>query len=140
MNKHLAGLDHLRALAVILVVLYHYSLFGHPAYLHETIGNFGWTGVDLFFVLSGYLIGGQLLSRVARNQPVDYGTFYLKRFLRIIPAYLAVLILYFTIPAFTERSTLPPYYYSASCSLASHGGSCSKIGNTASSVPSPAIR
>ena len=36
MNKHLAGLDHLRALAVILVVLYHYSLFGHPAYLYET--------------------------------------------------------------------------------------------------------
>jgi peptidoglycan/LPS O-acetylase OafA/YrhL len=85
-------------------------MFGHPAYLHETIGNFGWTGVDLFFVLSGYLIGGQLLSKVARNQPVEYGTFYFKRFLRIIPAYLAVLILYFTIPAFTERSTLPPLW------------------------------
>jgi peptidoglycan/LPS O-acetylase OafA/YrhL len=92
------------------VVLYHYSLFGHPAYLYETIGNFGWTGVDLFFVLSGYLIGGQLLSKVARNQPVEYGTFYFKRFLRIIPAYLAVLTLYFTIPAFKERSELPPLW------------------------------
>lgn len=109
-SKHLAGLDHLRALAVIIVVLYHYSLFGHPTCLYETIGNFGWTGVDLFFVLSGYLIGGQLLGKVARNQPVEYGTFYFKRFLRIIPAYLAVLILYFTIPSFTERSTLPPLW------------------------------
>lgn len=76
----------------------------------DAIGSFGWTGVDLFFVLSGYLIGGQLLSRVAKGRPISYGEFYFKRFLRIIPAYLAVLILYFTIPAFTERSTLPPLW------------------------------
>src|ERR1700761_5545897 len=108
--KHLAGLDHLRALAIVLVVIYHYNMFGHPAGLYEHIGNVGWTGVDLFFVLSGYLIGGQLLGRVARHQPVNYGEFYFKRLLRIIPAYLVVVLLYLTIPAFTERSTLPPLW------------------------------
>lgn len=74
------------------------------------IGSFGWTGVDLFFVLSGYLIGGQLFSRMARNTPLSYTEFYFKRFFRIIPAYLAIVILYFTIPGFKERSELPPLW------------------------------
>jgi peptidoglycan/LPS O-acetylase OafA/YrhL len=108
-GKRLAGLDHLRALAIILVFLYHYRIFG-DAPLVTTLGSFGWTGVDLFFVLSGYLIGGQLLGRLAAGKPISYGEFYFKRFLRIIPAYLVVLILYFTIPAFTERSQLPPLW------------------------------
>jgi len=76
----------------------------------DDIGHFGWTGVDLFFVLSGYLIGGQLFSRMARKKPLSYSEFYLKRFFRIIPAYIAVLILYFTIPGFKERSELPPLW------------------------------
>lgn len=105
----LAGLDHLRALAIILVFVYHYRIFGHPANLDE-IGSFGWTGVDLFFVLSGYLIGGQLFRRMARHQPISYVEFYYKRFFRIVPAYLVVLALYFTIPAFRERSELPPLW------------------------------
>jgi len=108
-GKRLAGLDHLRALAIILVFLYHYRIFG-DAPLITTLGSFGWTGVDLFFVLSGYLIGGQLLGRLAAGLPISYTEFYFKRFLRIIPAYAAVLILYFTIPAFTERSQLPPLW------------------------------
>ncbi len=110
-SKHLAGLDHLRALAIIIVFVYHYTaMFGHPPGLHEWLGNWGWTGVDLFFVLSGYLIGGQLFAKLSRNQPISYGEFYLKRSLRILPAYFAVLLLYLTIPAFTERSHLPPLW------------------------------
>lgn len=108
-TKRSAGLDHLRALAIILVFLYHYRLFGNPPAI-DALGSFGWTGVDLFFVLSGYLIGGQLLGGIARGNPVSYSEFYFKRFLRIIPAYLAVLVLYFTIPAFSERSHLPPLW------------------------------
>jgi peptidoglycan/LPS O-acetylase OafA/YrhL len=108
-TKRSAGLDHLRALAIILVFLYHYRLFGNPPAL-DALGSFGWTGVDLFFVLSGYLIGGQLLGTIARGKPISYSEFYFKRFLRIIPAYLAVLVLYFTIPAFKERSQLPPLW------------------------------
>jgi peptidoglycan/LPS O-acetylase OafA/YrhL len=105
----LSGLDHLRALAIILVFVYHYRIFGHPPNLDE-IGSFGWTGVDLFFILSGYLIGGQLFRRIAHHQPLSYGEFYFKRFFRIIPAYLAVVALYFTIPGFSERSELPPLW------------------------------
>jgi len=105
-----AGLDHLRALAIILVFIYHSGFIGgHPASL-DGIGAFGWTGVDLFFVLSGYLIGGQLLARIARHQSIAYGEFYIKRSMRILPAYLVVLTLYFLIPAFRERSELPPLW------------------------------
>ena len=105
-----AGLDHLRALAIIIVFVYHYNMFGHPAGLYEYLGNWGWTGVDLFFVLSGYLIGGQLFAKIARDQKVSYGEFYFKRSMRILPAYFAVLALYIAIPAFKERSQLPPLW------------------------------
>ena len=109
-STRFAGLDHLRALAIIIVFVYHYSLFGHPAGLYTWLGSWGWTGVDLFFVLSGYLIGGQLFAKIARDQPVSYGEFYFKRSLRILPAYFVVLVLYLTIPGFTERSHLPPLW------------------------------
>ena len=59
------GLDLLRALAIIVVVIYHAALFGFK--LPSRIDRFGWIGVDLFFVLSGYLIGGQLLAPLARG-------------------------------------------------------------------------
>jgi len=106
-----AGLDHLRALAIIIVFAYHYSVMsGFPPHLYEYGGSFGWTGVDLFFVLSGFLIGGQLFSRIARQLPISYGEFYFKRFLRIVPAYLFVLALYYAIPGFKERGELPPLW------------------------------
>jgi peptidoglycan/LPS O-acetylase OafA/YrhL len=109
-TNRFAGLDHLRALAIILVFIYHSGFIGgHPDSL-DGIGAFGWTGVDLFFVLSGYLIGGQLLARIARHQSISYGEFYIKRSMRILPAYLVVLTLYFLIPAFRERSELPPLW------------------------------
>ena len=108
--NRLAGLDHLRALAIIIVFVYHYNMFGHPAGLHEYFGSWGWTGVDLFFVLSGYLIGGQLFAKISRDQPISYSEFYVKRSLRILPAYFFVLALYIAIPAFKERSQLPPLW------------------------------
>jgi peptidoglycan/LPS O-acetylase OafA/YrhL len=108
--NRLAGLDHLRALAIILVFIYHSGFIGGRPDSLDGIGAFGWNGVDLFFVLSGYLIGGQLLARIARHQSISYGEFYLKRSMRILPAYLVVLTLYFLIPAFRERSELPPLW------------------------------
>jgi peptidoglycan/LPS O-acetylase OafA/YrhL len=109
-GNRFAGLDHLRALAIIIVFVFHYNMFGHPPGLYKHLGSWGWTGVDLFFVLSGYLIGGQLFAKLSRDQPIHYGEFYFKRTLRILPAYFAVLILYLAIPAFAERSTLPPLW------------------------------
>jgi peptidoglycan/LPS O-acetylase OafA/YrhL len=108
-NKKLSGLDHLRALAITLVFLYHYQLFEHPAWISQA-GSFGWTGVDLFFVLSGYLIAGQLFSRIAQNKSLAIGEFYFKRVFRIIPAYLVVVTLYFCFPAFREREALSPLW------------------------------
>src|SRR2546426_71673 len=80
-------LDGVRGLAIALVVLCHYGAHGMrstprtPAnWLHNLL-TFGWTGVDLFFVLSGFLIGGILLEN--RTSPDFFKTFYARRVCRI---------------------------------------------------------
>lgn len=108
-SERLYGLDHLRALAIILVLLFHYRAFKHPEWI-ETVGKFGWTGVDLFFVLSGFLISGQLFKEMKNNGTISLKAFYIKRFFRIIPTYFFTLFLYFTIPFFREREALPPLW------------------------------
>ena len=108
-NKKIFGLDFLRAIAVILVFFWHFRRYGIPDWLNG-ISKFGWTGVDLFFVLSGYLIGAQLFSKISKAKPISAYRFYFKRFFRIIPAYLVVLILYFTVPLFNERDDISPLW------------------------------
>jgi peptidoglycan/LPS O-acetylase OafA/YrhL len=105
----LAGLTHLRALAIILVFLFHYRLFSHPAWT-DSVGSFGWTGVDLFFVLSGFLISRQLFRSIAQTGGFSIGEFYFKRVMRILPAYFVVLALYFCFPWFREKESLPPLW------------------------------
>ena len=106
----LYGLDHLRTLAITLVLVYHYGrIFPHPEWTN-TYSKFGWTGVDLFFVLSGYLIASQLFATMANGQKIAIRTFYLKRFFRIFPAYLLVVILYFSFPFIREREALSPLW------------------------------
>src|SRR5437016_3544012 len=83
------GLDLLRALAVIVVVIYHAALFGFK--LPGRVDRFGWIGVDLFFVLSGYLIGGQLLALLARDQRIKLSRFFTCRALPIMSADFVVL-------------------------------------------------
>ena len=100
------GLDLLRALAAVLVVCYHGGNFGFI--LPHDLQRFGWIGVDLFFVLSGYLIGGQLLAPLARGGEVDLRRFFWRRALRILPAYLVVLAVYMTIPSWREWPQMPP--------------------------------
>jgi peptidoglycan/LPS O-acetylase OafA/YrhL len=109
MPKKLAGLDHLRALAILFVFLYHYNLFPHPEWTY-TIGEFGWTGVDLFFVLSGFLISGQLFNSLKKGTGLQLNEFYIKRSFRILPAYFFILALYVFIPGFRERPGLPPLW------------------------------
>jgi peptidoglycan/LPS O-acetylase OafA/YrhL len=87
------GLDLLRALAIVVVVIYHAGIMGFP--LSGDVHRFGWIGVDLFFVLSGYLIGGQLLAPLARGQRMNLGTFFARRAFRIMPAYFVMLGIYF---------------------------------------------
>src|SRR5437868_13090846 len=83
------GLDLLRAFAILVVVIYHAALFGFK--LPGRVDRFGWIGVDLFFVLSGYLIGGQLLAPHARSRPIDLCRFFVRRALRMIPVYFVIL-------------------------------------------------
>ena len=93
------GIDVLRGLAVLAVVAYHGLAYQAP---HIALGSrpldwlygltaWGWLGVNLFFVISGFLITGILDD--TKDRPNFYKRFYLRRALRILPAYLAVLAL-----------------------------------------------
>lgn len=110
-TAHYVGLDTLRAAAILMVIPRHvWELLGG-----EFVGSFfkpifklGWIGVELFFVLSGFLIGSQLFHSVKNERHVHFGKFYLKRTLRIIPSYFAVLALYFLWPNFREKPEIDP--------------------------------
>ncbi len=78
------ALDGLRALAVLMVFFEHYQASNYLAL------NWGWAGVDVFFVLSGFLITGILYD--TRDAPRRFRTFYARRTLRIFPLYYAVLL------------------------------------------------
>ena len=103
----LPGLDLIRAVAIAWVMIYHGSLFGLTSPDHWLV-RFGWMGVDLFFVLSGFLIAGQLLTPFARGSRPSYGRFFGRRLLRTLPAYLAVLALYVLVPGFVTGRPSPP--------------------------------
>jgi peptidoglycan/LPS O-acetylase OafA/YrhL len=98
--RRLPGLDLLRALAIAWVMVAHANGFGLiPS------DYFGWMGVDLFFVLSGFLIGDQLFRPIARGETPSYLNFFARRLLRTLPAYLVVLAIYFALPALWDRRT-----------------------------------
>ncbi len=89
----ISSLDVLRAFAIVLVLLAHYPKTGTG--LLVRVLNFGWCGVDLFFVLSGYLIGGQIFKPMAAGTPLSLGEFFLRRVTRTLPSYYAILAVYF---------------------------------------------
>jgi peptidoglycan/LPS O-acetylase OafA/YrhL len=98
-------LDGLRGLAIGLVLVWHYfvAVPGGEASgvisLARSLLYLSWSGVDLFFVLSGFLIGGILLDH--RDSPRYFRTFYIRRAFRILPIYLLLLL-----PFWSARSTL----------------------------------
>ena len=101
------GLDLLRAIAIGVVMLYHLSSHGIDV---TGPGQHGWMGVDLFFVLSGYLIGWPVLRDLAAGRTPDWAGFVVSRAWRILPAYLAVLALYLALPAWREAEAMPPVW------------------------------
>lgn len=102
------GLDLLRAWAIVWVMLFHSYVVGGLGERFAWLGNDGWMGVDLFFVLSGYLIGHQLLAPLARGEALAWRDFYRRRAFRILPAFLAVLAVYMAWPAGREAPGLAP--------------------------------
>ncbi|HEY2822504.1 MAG TPA: acyltransferase [Candidatus Acidoferrum sp.] len=88
-------LDALRGIAILLVIAHNATLhYGTTSYLHPLFDR-GWMGVDLFFVLSGFLISGILLD--TKESPNYFKNFYARRILRIWPLYYCLLAFMFLV-------------------------------------------
>jgi peptidoglycan/LPS O-acetylase OafA/YrhL len=96
---HIPALDGIRALAILLVIPHNLDLLRPPlplaAYPAALLMHSGWIGVQLFFVLSGFLITGNLLD--ARGSRNYFSAFFGRRALRILPLYYSVLVLTFVV-------------------------------------------
>ena len=122
-EKHIDSLDGFRGIAILLVFFFHYL----PRNLHNPfswVASLGWTGVDLFFVLSGFLITGILYD--TRQSTNFFKAFYARRALRLFPLYfLAVgIVLFAAALLHTPMSwkAIPFYIYGANLMLPLKGG------------------
>lgn len=96
--KTIPQLDGVRGIAILMVIAWHfvaYALPFHPSRQWLAVASIGGTGVDLFFVLSGFLITRILLA--ARGRPDFLRNFYVRRILRIFPLYYAFLVVIYLI-------------------------------------------
>lgn len=100
--KYTPALDSIRGVAVLLVVAMHAEYFFFDANISWISGGF--LGVDLFFVLSGFLITDILLSDFTRHGKLSYKKFYINRFLRLFPALALLLLVYFALSSFGATS------------------------------------
>ena len=82
-SRYIHSVDGLRAVAVLAVLLYHLGIDWIPG---------GFLGVDLFFVISGYVITGLILDSIARSGTLDLRAFYLSRIRRLLPALIAMIV------------------------------------------------
>src|SRR5947209_7107832 len=102
MKGRLSQLDGIRGLAILLVMLHNESSMFPSLHLQNIFAN-GWMGVDLFFVLSGFLITGILLD--AKDSQTYYRDFYARRCLRIWPLYYSLIFfMFFIVPALHTAS------------------------------------
>lgn len=92
------GLDGVRALAVALVILFHFGVAGFQG---------GLLGVGVFFTLSGYLITGLLVAGWQRRRSWGLNTFWLRRARRLLPAVVVVLVTCMAVVLITDRPDLP---------------------------------
>ncbi len=104
-------LDFLRAFAILLVYFLHYTTMSKTdiSWFPEVI-RFGWVGVDLFFVLSGFLISNQLIQGMQLND-FSLKQFYIKRIFRIVPLYYFIICCYLIIPLEINIKTYEVWKY-----------------------------
>jgi peptidoglycan/LPS O-acetylase OafA/YrhL len=99
-TRRIPQLDGIRGAAILLVAIWHFVVAPVMRTPHESViarivihaGLLTWSGVDLFFVLSGFLIGGILID--AKDSHNYFKAFYIRRAFRILPVYLLVVIVY----------------------------------------------
>ena len=117
-SRRIPELDGLRGVAIALVLYYHYfqarltAPHGTVSYFLFAIGRLSWSGVDLFFVLSGFLIGGILIDN--QGSPHYFSTFYIRRACRIFPIYLIDCLLFLLgseLLSGRRASPFWPYWY-----------------------------
>jgi peptidoglycan/LPS O-acetylase OafA/YrhL len=102
-GRRIPQLDGIRGAAILLVVVWHFVVApaaqvpdsGMIARIVIHLGSLAWSGVDLFFVLSGFLIGGILID--SKDAPRYFATFYIRRVFRILPIYLLIIVGYLVI-------------------------------------------
>jgi peptidoglycan/LPS O-acetylase OafA/YrhL len=108
-GARIPALDGIRGIAILCVMLYHFTFYGgieptlivDKVYYHTAL--VGWFGVDLFFVLSGFLITGILYDTA--SAPQYFRNFYARRVLRIFPLYYGTLaVFFFLIPLVIDIS------------------------------------
>lgn len=122
-KTHFAGLDGLRFISISFVVLHHLFTFRNyfSSYHFDVpvIGRIGYYGIQFFFAGSGFLITYLLLKEIRKNGKVSIGHFYLRRILRIWPAYYVLIIIslllvltqpFFQIPQITEAYLAADYH------------------------------
>lgn len=106
-RRHFGSLDGLRCFS-ILAVLWHHAHGGDAALLASTRG---FLGVDMFFVLSGFLIVTLLLRERERSGTIDLGKFYARRTLRIFPLYYAIVLGLAALLALKPGGSMGPHYF-----------------------------
>lgn len=84
-NARLSYIDMLRGIAVLMVICRHWPPGSH-------LGNLGWLGVDLFFVISGFLISNLLFSELEKAGTIDLTRFFLRRGLKIYPLFFLLIL------------------------------------------------
>lgn len=99
-------LDILRCVAILVVI-------GHHAGIYPIVTKVGWAGVDLFFVLSGFLISGLLYSEYKKRQTISVGRFLIRRGLKIYPAFYFFLLVTLAAQLLFFKASVPlrPYLY-----------------------------
>ncbi len=114
-SQQFKSLDGLRAIAILLVLVTHIcQRIPGVSYIRWNVEwatplYNGWVGVDLFFVLSGFLIGHALIKAL-KNNAFSVINFYIQRFFRIIPAYFVVIALIVLLQHFHHQAYLPEFH------------------------------